>query len=61
MTEDTFDPQNSSADTTGEREPAAPGTADGNPTQGVEIDETELDEAVVPDDKSIDGPPAGHA
>lgn len=59
MTEDTFDPQNSAADLTSE--PAAPGTADGNPTQGVEIDEAEVDEAVVPDDKSIDGPTAGHA
>lgn len=59
MTEETFDPQNSTADTT--RETAAPGTAEGAPIKGIEIDETELDEAVVPDDKSIDGPPAGHA
>ncbi|MDO9456851.1 hypothetical protein [Nocardioides sp.] len=59
MTEDQFDPQNSTADLTSE--PTAPGTADGNPTEGVEIDEAEQAEAVVPDDKSIDGPPAGHA
>jgi hypothetical protein len=59
MTEETFDPQNSHADIT--RESAAPGTAEGAPTQGVEIDEADLDEAVTPDDKSIDGPPAGHA
>lgn len=61
MTEDQFDPQNSDADTTSE--PAAPGTADGNPTEGVEIDETEQAEAVVPDDNAfeVDGPQAGHA
>jgi hypothetical protein len=59
MTDAEFDPQNSHADLS--EAPAAPGTADGNPTQGVEIDEAELAEAVVPDDKSVDGPPAGHA
>jgi hypothetical protein len=61
MTEDQFDPQNSHADLTSE--PAAPGTADGNPTQGVEIDEAEQAEAVVPDDNAfeVDGPQAGHA
>ncbi len=59
MTEAEFDPQNSHADLTSE--PAAPGTADGSPTEGVEIDEAEVAEAVTPDDKSIDGPPAGHA
>ena len=58
MTEAQFDPQNSHADTS---EPSAPGTADGAPTTGVEIDEAEVAEAVVPDDKSIDGPTAGHA
>ena len=41
--------------------PSMPGTADGAPTGGVELDEDEVAEAVVPDDKSIDGPQAGHA
>lgn len=44
-------------------ETGVPGTAEGHPTDGVEIDEAEVDEAVTPDDNAfeVDGPQAGHA
>ena len=57
MTDSPIEPERADPDLA----PSVPGTADGAPTDGVEIDEATQAEAVVPDDKSIDGPQAGHA
>lgn len=61
MTQDQFDPQNSDADLSATE--GVPGTADGHPTEGVEMNEAAKAEAVVPDDDAVevDGPQAGHA
>lgn len=61
MTQDQFDPQNSDADLSATE--SVPGTADGSPTEGVEITEAEHDQAVEPDDNAfeVDGPQVGHA